>query len=81
LKGADFYERASLEEDDKTREKLNELGKENYMEAIPMLEKAFKFNEANRDVKYETLDLLQRIYYKLQMMDEYNRVKKMKNEL
>lgn len=81
LQGADFYERASLVENDITREKLNELGTEKYKEAIPMLENAFEFNEANREVKYETLDLLQRIYYKEQMMDEYNRVKKIKNEL
>jgi tetratricopeptide (TPR) repeat protein len=81
LQGADFYERASLEEHEPTRMRLLELGKEKYMESIPLLEKAYKLNAVNTDVKFETLDLLQRMYYKEQMMDDYNRVKELKNQL
>ena len=81
LQGADFFEREAVEEHEPTREKLNELGKEKYEAAIPMLEKAYSLNEENRDVKYETLDLLQRIYYKEQMMDDYNRVKELKSNM
>ena len=32
-------------------------------------------------VKYETLDMLQRMYYKEQMMDQYERVKELKENL
>ncbi|MEZ5071965.1 MAG: hypothetical protein R2751_13640 [Bacteroidales bacterium] len=78
LQGADFYDRANTEEHEATRDKLLELGKEKYNEAIPTLEKAYDLNDQNSDVKYETLDLLQRIYYKEQMMDDYNRVKDLK---
>ena len=78
LQGADFYERSNTEEHDATRDKLIELGKEKYMESIPILEKAYELNDANTTVKFETLDLLQRIYYKEQMMDEYERVKAIK---
>jgi len=81
LQGADFYERANEEEHDATREKLLELGKEKYRESIPVLEKAYNLNEENTTVKYETLDLLQRIYYKEQMMDDYERVKTMKENI
>jgi tetratricopeptide (TPR) repeat protein len=78
LQGADYYDRANTEEHEATREKLLELGKEKYMEAIPTLEKAYELNDQNPEVKYETLDLLQRMYYKEQMMDDYNRVKDLK---
>ncbi len=78
LQGADFYDRANEEEHEATREKLLELGKEKYDEAIPTLEKAYELNEENEAVKFETLDLLQRIYYKEQMMDHYERVKELK---
>jgi tetratricopeptide (TPR) repeat protein len=81
LQGADFYERAATENDEPTRQRLNELGKEKYQQAIPILERAYKLNDANQDVKYETLDILQRIYYKEQMMDEYNRVKSLKQQM
>jgi len=81
LQGADFYERSNTEEHVATRERLIELGKEKYTEAIPVLEKAFELNTENSTVKFETLDLLQRIYYKEQMMDEYERVKELKNTL
>ncbi|MCP4312965.1 MAG: tetratricopeptide repeat protein [Bacteroidetes bacterium] len=81
LQGADFYERSNTEEHEGTREQLLELGKEKYTESIPALEKAFTLNEDNADVKFETLDLLQRIYYKEQMMEEYERVKDLKDTL
>jgi tetratricopeptide (TPR) repeat protein len=81
LQGADFYERANVEEDEATRQRLNELGQEKYEEAIPVLEKAYELNDANQTVKFETLDILQRIYYKLQMMDEYERVKSLKETM
>ncbi len=78
LQGADFYDRSNTEEHEATRDRLIELGKEKYMEAIPVLEKAYELNVENSTVKFETLDLLQRIYYKEQMMDEYERVKALK---
>jgi tetratricopeptide (TPR) repeat protein len=81
LQGADFYDRSNEEKDDATRERLMELGKEKYTAAIPVLEKAYKLNQENASVQYETLDLLQRIYYKEQMTDEYERVKDLKANL
>jgi len=81
LQGADFYERSNTEEHDATRDRLIELGKEKYTEAIPVLEKAYELNIENTTVKFETLDLLQRIYYKEQMMDQYDRVKELKNTM
>lgn len=78
LQGADFYDRSNEEKDDAVREKLIELGNEKYMSAIPALEKAYKLNDANTTVKYETLDLLQRVYYKEQMTEDYERVKELK---
>jgi tetratricopeptide (TPR) repeat protein len=78
LQGADFYDRSSEEKDEAIRAKLIELGKEKYMSAIPVLEKAYKLNDLNTSVKYETLDLLQRVYYKEQMTEEYERVKELK---
>jgi len=81
LQGADFYERSNTEEHEPTREELLRLGKEKYAEAIPALEKAYSLNDENSSVKYETLDLLQRIYYKEQMMDQYERVKALKAEM
>lgn len=78
LQGADFYDRSAEESDNAVREKLIELGKEKYMLAIPVLEKAYKQNDANATVKFETLDLLQRIYYKEQMTEDYERVKELK---
>ena len=81
LQGADFYDRSNTEEHEPTRDKLIELGKEKYMAAIPVLEKAYELNIENSTVKFETLDLLQRIYYKEQMMDEYERVKALKTTM
>lgn len=78
LQGQDFYDRGNQEEHEATRDELLKLGKERYTEAIPTLEKAYELNDSNMEVKYETLDILQRIYYKEQMMDDYNRVKALK---
>ena len=81
LQGLDFYDRSNEEKDEATRDKLIELGKEKYMNAIPVLEKAYELNDENTTVKYETLDLLQRIYYKEQMNEDYERVKALKENM
>jgi tetratricopeptide (TPR) repeat protein len=81
LQGLDFYDRSNEEKDEATRNKLIELGKEKYMSAIPVLEKAYDLNEDNTAVKFETLDLLQRIYYKEQMTGDYERVKALKESM
>lgn len=81
LQGADFFERSNEETDAPTRDKLIELGKEKYQTAIPILEKAYELNTENETVKYETLDLLQRIYYKEEMTEQYERVKELKNNI
>ena len=81
LQGLDFYDRSNEEKDEATRNKLIELGKEKYMSAIPVLEKAYDLNQENTSVKYETLDLLQRIYYKEQMTGDYERVKALKESM
>ena len=80
LQGQDYYDRSNTEEHEATREELLRLGKEKYMAAIPVLEKSFELNDENPNVKVETLDLLQRIYYKEQIMDQYERVKELKNQ-
>ena len=81
LQGADFFDRSNEETDDAVRAKLIELAKEKYQAAIPILEKAYEMNVDNEAVKYETLDLLQRIYYKEEMTDQYERVKELKNNM
>jgi len=81
LQGADFFERSNEETHEATRAKLIELGKEKYQAAIPILEKAYEQNNENEEVKFETLDLLQRIYYKEEMTDQYERVKELKNNM
>jgi len=81
LQGADFFERSNEETHEATREKLIELGKEKYLASIPILEKAYELNLDNDGVKYETLDLLQRIYYKEEMTEQYERVKELKNNM
>jgi len=81
LQGADFFERSNDETHEATRNKLIELGKEKYQAAIPVLENAYKLNIENEAVKYETLDLLQRIYYKEEMTEQYERVKTLKENL
>jgi len=78
LQGADFFERSNDEKDDAIRAKLIELGKEKYQASIPILEKAYELNTENTTVKFETLDLLQRIYYKEEMTEQYERVKALK---
>jgi len=81
LQGADFFERSNDEQHDATRAKLIELGKEKYQTSIPILEKAYELNTENESVKFETLDLLQRIYYKEEMTEQYERVKELKANL
>jgi tetratricopeptide (TPR) repeat protein len=81
LQGADYFDRSNEEPVGDMRNRLIELGNEKYQAAIPILEKAYSLNNDNRDVKYETLDLLQRIYYKEEMTDQYERVRDLKNEL
>jgi tetratricopeptide (TPR) repeat protein len=81
LQGADFFDRSNEETDDAMRTALIEAGNEKYQESIPILEKAYEQNTQNREVKYETLDILQRIYYKLEMTDQYERVKELKNNI
>lgn len=81
LQGADFFERSNEEKDNAIRAKLIELGKEKYEAAIPILEKAYELNTENQTVKYETLDLLQRIYYKEEMTEQYERVKALKENM
>jgi tetratricopeptide (TPR) repeat protein len=81
LQGADFFDRSNEEQHEATRLKLIELGKEKYQAAIPILEKAYSLNAENESVKYETLDLLQRVYYKEEMTEDYERVKELKANL
>ena len=81
LQGADFFERSNEEQDEGIRDQLIKLGKEKYDTAIPILEKAYELNLDNQSVKYETLDLLQRIYYKEEMTEQYERVKALKENM
>lgn len=81
LQGADFFERSNEEQDEGIRDQLIKLGKEKYATAIPILEKAYELNSDNQSVKYETLDLLQRIYYKEEMTEQYERVKALKENM
>lgn len=81
LQGADFFERSNEETEEAMRTALIEAGNEKYQTAIPILEKAYELNEENREVKYETLDLLQRIYYKQEMNEQYERVKDLKDTI
>ena len=81
LQGADFFDRSNEETDEDMRNRLIEAGDEKYQAAIPILEKAFQLNTDNVEVKFETLDLLQRIYYKQEMTEEYERVRDLKNNL
>lgn len=80
LQGQDLYERSNDETNDARRNKMIEMAHEKYQEAIPALDKSMQLNTSNRDVKWETLDVLQRIYYKEQMMDKYEEVKRLKSE-
>ncbi|MGC9344739.1 MAG: tetratricopeptide repeat protein, partial [Bacteroidales bacterium] len=74
LQGQDIFSQAGLEQDTKRREEINNIAVEKYEEALPMLQKAYELNDVNMDIKCETLDVLKRIYYKLGMEDDYNRV-------
>lgn len=74
LQGQDIFSQAGLEQDTKRREEINNIAVEKYEEALPMLQKAYELNDVNMDIKCETLDVLKRIYYKLGMEDDYDRV-------
>lgn len=74
LQGQDIFSQAGLEKDVERRKQINEIATEKYEEALPMLQKAYELNDANADIKCETLDVLKRIYYKLKMDDDYNRI-------
>jgi len=80
LQGQDYYDRSNDETNDARRKKMIELGHEKYQEAIPILNKSYELNTSNSSVQWETLDVLQRIYYKEQMMDKYEEVKRLKSE-
>lgn len=80
LQGQDLFTRAGDEKDIKYREEMMDLATKDYEKALPNLEKALELNNANKDIKKETLDTLKRIYYKLQRTDKYNEAtEKLKN--
>ncbi len=72
LQGQDIFKQAGMEKDVARRDQINDVAGKKYQDAIPMLEKALSLNDSNTDLKKETLDLLKRIYYKMQMEDKYN---------
>ena len=74
LLGQEFYNRAGEEKDIKNRDLLNKEGHSNYEKAIPLLEKAAELSITDKNIVIESLETLKRVYYKLQMMDEYNSV-------
>ncbi len=74
LQGQDLFNQAGLERDAAARKQINELATEKYNEAIPMLEKAVDLNSENPEIKKESLDVLKRIYYKLQMDEKYKNI-------
>lgn len=76
LQGQDLFNQAGQERDTDLRMQLNELATKKYNEAIPMLEKSVAINKDNLDIKKEALDVLKRIYYKLQMDEKYENVTK-----
>jgi len=80
LQGQDIFSQAGLEKDIERRKQINEIATEKYENALPMLQKAYDLNESNQEIKCETLDVLKRIYYKLQMDDEYNSISAKLNE-
>ncbi len=81
LQGQEIFKQAGDEKDPDQREQINKIATAKYNDAVPMLEKALSMNEANAEIKKETLDLLKRIYYKLQMNDKYNDVVNQLNNL
>ncbi len=74
LQGQDIFAQAGLEQNSERRKQINEIGREKYEQALPMLEKALEYNQENREIERETLDVLKRIYYKLGMEDKYEEV-------
>jgi len=76
LQGQDLFNQGGMERDAKRRELYNEVATEKYKSAIPKLKNALEYNTSNDEIKRETLDTLRRIYYRLQMNDEYEEVNK-----
>lgn len=74
LQGQDIFSQAGLEQDTERRKEINDIATGKYKDALPLLEKAHDLNDTNMEIKCETLDVLKRIYYKLGMDDDYNRV-------
>ncbi len=74
LQGQDLYSQGGLERDDDLRKQYNDLAAQKYKEAIPALEKSISLNVDSPEIKRESLDVLKRIYYKLQMEDKYKDV-------
>jgi tetratricopeptide (TPR) repeat protein len=81
LQGQDLFTQAGTEKDKATRDLMNDLATEKYNSAIPMLENALKYNEEFNEIMNESLDTLKRIYYRLQMTDEYEETDKRLNEM
>ncbi|HYW94128.1 MAG TPA: tetratricopeptide repeat protein [Bacteroidales bacterium] len=81
LQGQDIFKQAGMEKDVDKRKQVNDIATKKYEDAIPMLQKALNLNEGNAELKKETLDLLKRIYYKLQMEDKYNDIVNQINNL
>ena len=76
LQGQDLFNQGGQERDGNLRKQYNDLATEKYNEAIPLLEKSITLNSENPDIEKESLDVLKRIYYKLQMEDKYEEVNK-----
>ena len=81
LQGQDLFKQGGMEKDAARREQINQVASKKYQDAIPKLEKALSLNDSNPELKKESLDLLKRIYYKLQMEDKYNDVVNQLNNL
>ena len=81
LQGQEIFNQAGLEKDVEVRKEINKVATEKYKEAIPLLNKSLELNDANIQIKRETLDVLKRIYYKLGNDEKYNEVTKKLNNL
>jgi tetratricopeptide (TPR) repeat protein len=81
LQGQDIFSQAGMEQDVERRKEINKIATEKYEQALPNLEKALELNEANMEIKRETLDVLKRIYYKLGMTEKYNEVTRQLNNM
>ena len=79
--GENYYETANQEEEEEIRNQYIEAAKEKYALAIPLLEKSFELNDENAEMKYDTLDVLKRIYYKERMTEDYDRVSRLMEEM